>query len=1357
MRKVNVNFFTFDKIPKLSHTITTNVIKGGVDDDDDLFLLDLPTQIAKKTKKTELLLYPDDTIADLKEKIYIETGILPCEQHYGGVSYRVKIGDAPWKPELDVLRDEYIGGAPINRTIYNNRELLDIIPRDHMRLGALLPKIGYTLNLIPLSEVLTPENLDEHSIELLYWSMVVYYPYFNYESFKLYCTDRVAFAAQYPALIPDITDKIKMQNSALSEIYDVYKAPPKSFCKYYPGFISGAKPKSSIVAVSIRTCSVLLEKRNTIEIKNIFYKINTSDTIPIIKIVFRNHELYKVTGKSHQIYNKYKQLFHNNYNSVTLLVKIDNTHYCGIEYRSNGKIFAHLSFYNEDQASFPDVYKIINRDVNAVHESIAKLGRLVFNDYTRVVVFEIKSVTLQILIRRKITTSQFDKLVADMIAAEFAVPHPTIINAVYWQKGVGKGTDIVEHTDSWNKFGYLTDPEFMEMWNKWYPGPLITMTNRDIDVKFDIKNVGEFELYTIYRYITWKMWQFKGEKDTTQSFDLAKINKLKMLEAHDPNLFNMQIHGSRTVYSRICQKQYQPVPIDAAQTAKLDPDSYVKFWNYTTESETYYHCPNADYKHPYFMVGYHPLGYCLMCCKKNKALPNSTQARVRQKCIENHTVTGDQTKSVKTRYAINYGKKIEPGRLSMLPNLLEKFIVYNISTDDLLSYIATIRLFKKGNKIYNIDRLIKIVSRSKVRRIETAKLEMFLHVAVWVTKRHGPAEIKPIDVINNPNKNRKYRRHMQRINNAGDHPILLFYDKNREGFIILDGVHRLARAHINNKPYIEYKLVTGKQLERSLIGREDTDLLHIDPPNTGVVITKETFYAPKLSHRRKTNKTKTNKIKIKTKTNKINKVSKRGKSKTGASEKEPQYFIYGVPQTYQGVDVGVGYCLASTLNMSFKMFIKNTMAQVNSHTASLIRVFVENKPITSEVDWNELFSEIAIKYYNIVPVIIEDNTIYTAGVNVDVIESFNLIMPYNIRDVHKYPGKNFMVIIRKREKSGLNEAQLEYNHHPIFIIISYSFFKRGEIERRQFNIDDPIIKIINKLISTDEVEQVNYAKIKATVTKVNMIFVNSKNLSYAAEVEFGGKTVYIGFGEEYLDEKLPTAPYPTKITHYDFAALLKLLGKLYTNITYKVIKHYGIVHNNIVHYCNTGSKRGDLSLAYNPTKIFKSIDREIHASGRDPIIAQYAKLAASRNSYPEYKQTIFDKLDRERNTALRKKIKTASRAKLKQLLAEYPHDYLRVLQDLDKGELTDYSFDRMTLNKLVALSNKFNAGTTAARKQINKIIKSLRPASNQQCVDMLTTEFLDPIKVKLIQIFDYNFQKMYLTKQDSEKIYINLI
>lgn len=1318
MKKVVINFFTFDKVPKLSHKITTNIVKGG-DEDDDLFLLDLPTQIAKKTKETKLIIFPDDTIADLKEKIYVETNILPCEQHLGGISYRIKIDGALWKPNLEKPAKEYISGAPINWNIYNNRDKLDIISRDDTRLGCILPKLDWTINLLPLSEILKPENLDDHSIELLYWSLVIYYPYFNFESFKLYCVDRTEFAAQYPAFIPNVADKIAVQNAVLEKIYDTYKNPPKNFLKYYPQFIEGKENKSSIVSVSIRNCSILIEKRESIEIKNIFYKISTTADLPIIKLVHQTHELYKITHGNQNIYNKFKSLFHDNYNSITLLIKIDSTHYCALEYRSNGKVVAHLTFYAEDESKFREIYGAIANYIMPVHNKVKKLGRLVFNDFTNIKNREINSINVQILIRRKISTNEFNQFINDMIKEYFAAPHSNIPNTVNWKKGINKGANIEEHTDVWNKFEYLTDPEFKELWNKWYPGPVITMVNRDIDIKFDIKNVNEFELYTIYRYITYKIWQIKGLKVMLENTDLSKLNKLKLLEAHDPNLFNMQIYDSKTVYSRVCQKQYQPIPVNKNQLPNLDPDSYIKFWNYTTESETYYHCPNSDYKHPYFMVGYHPLAYCLICCKKNKPKPGSKQANIRDKCIKHHRVIGEETKSTKTRYTINYGKHIEPGRLSMLPNLLEKFIVYNISNDELLSYISTIRLFKKGDKVYNIDRLIKIVGRSKIRKIETRKLELFLHIEIWSLKRRGVPELKPIDVINNPNKNRKYRRHMQRIMESGNHPILLYFDKSREGFIVLDGIHRLAKAYIKDIPYIEYKLVTDKQLKRSLIGKEENDLLHIDPPNVSIMVTKKTF--------------------------------------TGGSEKEPQYFIYGVPQTYEGADIGVGYCLAATLNMPFKLFIKNTMSIVDPQTAALIEVFIESKPILSDVNWNELFIEIAVNYYNIIPIIIEDNTFYSAGVNVDVIESFNLIVPYGIKDLTKYPNKNFMVVIRKREKSGINENQLEYNHHPVFIIISYSFFKRDEIERRLYNIDDPIIKIVNKLLVKKKDEKsINFDKIKSAVSSIQRVFINNKNLAYAAEVKFNNKLVYIGFIDEYIDnDKYKTAKYATDPRKYDSASLIKLLKKLHgDNIKYKVINHYGILHNNIVHYCNIDTnRRADICLNYAPQKILKTIEKELTSESKDPIIKKYFDIAASRNEYLEYKQKIFDKLDAERNNKLRKKIKTAARKELKEILKKYPKDYLRVLQD--KPNLTDYQFDRVTMNKLVKLNCEFNNGNIAARDSVKKIIKSLVPA-NDKCVEMLTTEFLDPIKIKLIQLFDFNFQKMYSTKQSYENIYIKL-
>ena len=80
-----------------------------------------------------------------------------------------------------------------------------------------------------------------------------------------------------------------------------------------------------------------------------------------------------------------------------------------------------------------------------------------------------------------------------------------------------------------------------------------------------------------------------------------------------------KIYNSKIVYSRKCQKQYQPVILTDDEYEKLTKDkkeSAVRYWNFTKQKPVWYSCPNAKYPFVKFITKMHPKDFCVPCCKK---------------------------------------------------------------------------------------------------------------------------------------------------------------------------------------------------------------------------------------------------------------------------------------------------------------------------------------------------------------------------------------------------------------------------------------------------------------------------------------------------------------------------------------------------------------------------------------------------------------------------------------------------------------------------------------------------------------------------------------------------------------------
>jgi len=169
------------------------------------------------------------------------------------------------------------------------------------------------------------------------------------------------------------------------------------------------------------------------------------------------------------------------------------------------------------------------------------------------------------------------------------------------------------------------------------------------------------------------------------------IPKLKKLKEIDPNLYNLRKFGSEKVYSILCQNPRQPVIYtedELADMSATDKKKLVKYWNFTLNREAYYNCPSRKYPHFSFITGLHPKHYCLPCCGKSDVTPNTKKAEIVSVCfnkkqinIDEFLKSGEHTSDNTFKHIVTYGKDMEPGRLSYLPQSAITKLFYN-SLDD---------------------------------------------------------------------------------------------------------------------------------------------------------------------------------------------------------------------------------------------------------------------------------------------------------------------------------------------------------------------------------------------------------------------------------------------------------------------------------------------------------------------------------------------------------------------------------------------------------------------------------------------------------------------------------------------------
>ena len=86
---------------------------------------------------------------------------------------------------------------------------------------------------------------------------------------------------------------------------------------------------------------------------------------------------------------------------------------------------------------------------------------------------------------------------------------------------------------------------------------------------------------------------------TKEDIERKHKKPLSNLKEQDPHLYNFKkIYNADIVYSKLCQKPYQPILLTQNQYNILpsgDKKKITKYWNFTTSTDAYYQCPNPEF------------------------------------------------------------------------------------------------------------------------------------------------------------------------------------------------------------------------------------------------------------------------------------------------------------------------------------------------------------------------------------------------------------------------------------------------------------------------------------------------------------------------------------------------------------------------------------------------------------------------------------------------------------------------------------------------------------------------------------------------------------------------------------------
>jgi hypothetical protein len=654
---------------------------------------------------TDIEIYPEDTFDELKDKIHVASGVPQYRQHLfyedrGRINTTYNLfANGVYDVNMFELHNykDYIGGAPIDKQLYNKREFIRIEARDEFAiLGesiALNKTIFVTdLAIFSMSSIASSAG-DTYQLDLYYYGFIVkYWPQFTKDVFREYLNSESELADRYPDLAKS---RIALKSR--------FAAETKISSVVYKCEVKAAKWAEKNINIAITQMLAYVENSNafSVNVRNLFDLVMTSNCVPEIHAyVSAGTKKYKLIKKHMSVANG-EIVFPPNAvmkSGFTAAIGLGNNKYMFMNISPQGRVHIRSTWGEEDEHGFQDIIKLMKKYCNPLLADINKMGRAVMPHGSQLPIIgtqNMKYLSLNIcLMWKKIITESVFRTIRKawepyLVAGITAPRNVQQMDAYefYFCKGMyqfdtTKIEKIIATSNNivlFNQYAHLSDSAVKQKWEQNYTGRIVKMFHRTTDVKFEVSDIHEVEFELFRRYVVSFVLQVIQDeqlntvaKSASASVEASAVTKrLRKLREQDPELFNLKKYGSPKVYSTICQNQHQPLiytPDEIKNMNKKDIAKLTKYWNFTTNKEAYYSCPNKKFPHLSFKVGHHPKNYCLPCCKKIESSENSKKTKINNTCLKEHIYKIGTKDTSTSRHVVLYKKELDIDRLSKLPN-----------------------------------------------------------------------------------------------------------------------------------------------------------------------------------------------------------------------------------------------------------------------------------------------------------------------------------------------------------------------------------------------------------------------------------------------------------------------------------------------------------------------------------------------------------------------------------------------------------------------------------------------------------------------------------------------------------------
>lgn len=686
------------------------------------------------TYNANVHIYAEDKFMELKEKIYMITGIPVYRQHLfyidngayrttyqlyaEGASYLVDIRNlGANSPKITKMF-----GIPIDKELYDLREELRIEARDtFMVLADKLP-YGRPVYVVDLAQFTAPihaqlqQNMgDTYQFELFYYGFVCkYFPMLTKEVFYDYVRNEAELEFKYPELARNVHTLEQIHRSE-KEIID-YNYRHGEQIKHW------AEHSDISIAIT-QMVAIVNTSRVQINIRNLFDKLRVSRCIPEINAyIDHNNKRYLLrkrfvkngsdiqfpSGKLMQngvtLAISLRKQDQDSYHAKNAMSTMDNeqSRYMFLNIWQNGKYYIRTVWNEEDEYVFDDVMDVMKAFVDPIIDAINNLGRYVFVNGVELQKITKTNVTYQglnvcVFWKRVMLDAAFKQVKAlwdPYMRARIIGPRnvkqferfeflfrkgmydfdPNLIERI-----ITASNNIIMS----NFYAYLSNAAIKQKWDQNYEGRIVQMTHKTTSVRFEVTDIKEHEFILFHNYILAFIYKAAHNDEVKHSMNVIsarpQVKKLRKLKEQDPELFNLKKHGSKKVYSVLCQNERQPLiytPDEISQMSAAELKKLTQYWNFTLNKPAYYGCPNRAYPHLSFTIDAHPKHYCLPCCSKELSNEESKKNRLVNVCLAKHKHQLDVGAAPidMSKHIMSYGKDIDIGRLSKLTPMIKSLL-----------------------------------------------------------------------------------------------------------------------------------------------------------------------------------------------------------------------------------------------------------------------------------------------------------------------------------------------------------------------------------------------------------------------------------------------------------------------------------------------------------------------------------------------------------------------------------------------------------------------------------------------------------------------------------------------------------